>query len=531
MRRLVAALMIVAFWFGSPAPSSGADTSDVSEANLSSHVEFLADDAMAGRRTGERGDRIAENYVKAHFEQYGLKPAPGLDGYLQEFEVLECDLDREATWVAIEDGSKQTTFKVDHDVFYSLRGSRDVTVEAEVVFAGFGITAPEYGYDDYSSIDAGGKIVLVLNHEPAEKRDTKKFNGRAPSRYMNPRLKAEIAKAHGAVGVIVVNDELNGHDDLDKTLIARYGSMMKKPFIGLKGAEEPVPLFYATKAFLKELLAGTGLDLVEKQRRIDSKLQPSSQAVPGKKVIMHVELASVESRRVANVIGYLEGDDPDLAGEIIAIGAHHDHLGSDGGGKIYNGADDDASGTAGLLETARIAASKGCGRSLLFISFCGEEQGILGSTYFTSHYPLDRIKAMINMDMIGRNNMDKKDNERMFIVFASAQTPALAGLVREVAGDLSVDVRVAPYLHFRGASDHVVFHDSGIPILFYFSGYHYDYHEPTDTVDKIIPGKMRIVVEHLERMLQKMGRMSPRELVFDRSIKKEPPRDRFEKPY
>jgi hypothetical protein len=508
-----------------------ADTCNVSEKRLLSHVQFLASDELEGRELTERGDAVAERYVQAQFERAGLKPLAGFEDYRQPFTVLRSALDRENTCMVVENGAKRYTFHLDREVLYSHTGFSDLTVRAEVVFAGFGITAPEYGYDDYAGIDARDAIVLVFNHEPGETGNSDFFRGRGFTRYSNPQVKAEIARDHGAVGMIIVSDAANHREDIDEQIRRRRGSSVEKPYFGLVEHAADLPIFYATRPVSTALLAGTGIDLVKLQKDIDARMKPASKRITGRHVELTVRLKSVDRRTSANIIGILEGTDPALKDEFIVVGAHHDHEGIGADGSVYHGADDNASGTAGMLEVMQTVDRDALGRSILFVSLCGEEEGTLGAIYFVNHKPVENIRAMVNLDMIGRNNMDKDENRNMFIVFTSAQTPALANLVRAEAKSEGVDARVAPYLKFTGASDHTVFHQDGIPVIFYFSGFHDDYHTPGDTADKILPGKMALIARHLCALLPELSNLDGKELLFDRSITEEPPRDEYEKPY
>ncbi|MBI4720372.1 MAG: M28 family peptidase [Chitinivibrionia bacterium] len=509
---------------------SRADTGAVSESRLISHVRFLASGEMEGRELCERGDALAERYVQSQFERAGLKPPPGLADYRQPFTVLRSELDRENTCVVVENGAERHTFRVDREVLYSHTGFSDLAVRAEVVFAGFGITAPEYGYDDYAGMDVRGSIVLVFNHEPGETGSGEFFKGRAPTRYSNPQVKAEIARDRGAVGMIIVSDAANHAEDIDELIRRRRGSSIEKPYYGLAEHGEELPIFYATRPVSEALLEGTSIDLLNIQKGIDAGMKPASKRIPGRHVELNVRLKSVERRTAANIVGMIEGADPGLTGEFIVVAAHHDHEGVGEGGSVYCGADDNASGTAGLLETMEAVERAALGRSILFVSLCGEEKGMLGAAYFVKHPPVAHIRAAVNLDMIGRNNMNKDENKNMFMVFTSAQTPVLEKLVRAGrAGEM--DVRVAPYLRFTGASDHMVFHQEGIPVVFYFSGFHDDYHTVKDTADKILPGKMAMIVRHLCGLLPALSTVDGAELLFDRSITAEPPKDEFERPY
>lgn len=516
-------------------PFSSGSAGEVSEGNLMSHVRFLASEGLQGRRAGELGDKVAESYVQAVFEQLNLEPIPALGDYRQQLIALESTLDRDNTLLVITDETQSHYFPIDQDIFYILNRHSDLDIEAPLVFAGFGITAPEYGYDDYSGLDVEGKIALVLDNEPGDNSGGDAFRGRAPTRHSFAATKERVARKNGAVGVIVVNNAASGHPDLDVTLPRRYRREMEQPFFGVEQQDDRIPVFHATQALVGKIMDLTAVDLIEVQKRIDKNMKPASRSLPGVRARMSVRLARVEEKKTANIIAYLEGGDEALREEFIVIGAHHDHLGSLADGTIYFGADDNASGTAGLLESARLLALQTgeLGRSVLFVSFCAEELGLVGSKYFIEHLPVPRekIRLLINMDMIGRNNMDKVENSKMFIAFPSAQTPALAEILRTEAKELDIDVRVAPYVRFHGASDHVVFHDQGIPVIHYFGGFHSDYSSTEDTVYRINSGKMALVVEHLCRVAAAVCNDAAVNLEFDGSITEEPAKDSFENPY
>jgi hypothetical protein len=532
-RRMISVVMYL--WLALVLPVGSGAGREVSKRSLMSHVRFLASESLQGRRAGQPGDRVAEAYVQAVFEQLGLEPLPALGDYRQEFAALESTLERDSTFLAVTDYKEEIVFRLDRDIFYILNRHSDLQAVAPVAFVGFGITAPEYGYDDYAGFNAEGKIVIVLDKEPGAGSDGDAFRGRAPTRHSFAASKEKTARQNGAAAVIVVSGAAGDHPDFDVTLQKRYRRELEQPYFGVENGEKRIPLIYATHALVEMVRQKTGIDLVLLAKKIDANLQPISTDLSGLWATLNIKLARVEEKKAANIIGYLEGSDEALRDEFIVIGAHHDHLGSLADGTVYCGADDNASGTAGLLESARwLAMESGeLGRSVLFVSFCAEELGLIGSKYFIEHppVPLDQIRLLINMDMIGRNNMDKEENEAMFITFPSAQTPLLAQILRTEAKALNVDVRVAPYLHFHGASDHVVFHDRGIPVIHYFSGFHSDYSSPYDTVDKIISAKMALVVRHLCRVAAAVCRVETMSLEYDESITEEPEKDPFDNPY
>jgi hypothetical protein len=522
-------------WLTLALPAGSGAGQEVSERMLMSHVHFLASESLQGRRAGQPGDRIAEAYIQTVFEQLDLASLPALGSCRQEFTALESTLDRDSTLLAVTDKKEEIVFRLDRDLFYILNRHSDLSVTAPVAFAGFGITAPEYDYDDYEGFNAEGKIVIVLDNEPGAGSNGDAFRGRAPTRHSFAASKERTARRNGAAAVIVVSGTSGNQADFDVTLPKRYRRELEQPYFGVEDDEKRVPLIYATRALVEMVRQKTGIDLVALRAKIDANTQPVSTDLSGLWATLNIKLARIEEKKAANIIGYLEGSDEALRDEFIVIGAHHDHLGSLADGTVYYGADDNASGTAGLLESARWLAMEagGLGRSVLFVSFCAEELSLIGSKYFIEHppIPLDKIRLLINMDMIGRNNMDKEENGSMFIAFPSAQTPVLAQILRAEAQAMGVDVRVAPYLRFHGASDHVVFHDRGIPVIHYFSGFHSDYNSSSDTADKIIPAKMALVVSHLCRVAAAVCNDHTVNLEFDDSITEEPNKDPFDNPY
>jgi hypothetical protein len=359
------------------------------------------------------------------------------------------------------------------------------TVNAPLVFVGYGITAPDFQYDDYAHIDVKGKVVVVLRYEP--KSFEQKSGRRGNTRYAAVFSKAINAREHGAKAMILVNGQLpNGRED---KLI---------PFGRLSGPEDiGIPLVQVTNAAAEAWFKSERKSLAELQKGIDTSSQPNSFALPES---LQVSLAvNVEHTRakVANVVGYLPGK----TDEYIIIGAHYDHLGRGGSnslapdqvGQIHFGADDNASGTAGVLELARLFSRRAhegeqMKRGILFITFAGEELGLLGSSDWVNHptLPLGKAVTMINMDMIGRLRDSK------LYVGGVSTAAGFRAMVEQAAAKDSFHVEYS----FRDStsSDHTSFIAKKIPVLFFFSGLHADYHKPSDTWDKInAEGGARIV--------------------------------------
>jgi hypothetical protein len=345
-----------------------------------------------------------------------------------------------------------------------------------VVFAGYGITAPEYNYDDYAGIDVKGKFVLVLAHEPQEFDEKSIFDGKIYTDHSQYYSKAANARRHGAAGVIVLFDRINHKTSAEEL----------EAFGDTRGPTDAGILFVQVKEQTVEpWFRAAGKDLMELEKGIDADVKPRSFAFKGVEVRENIDVERVV-KTVHNVLGYLPGE----SDEYLVIGAHYDHLGLGGTyslapsltGTVHPGADDNASGTAGVIELARhFSALPKPKRGILFMTYAGEELGLLGSSFYVNHpeLPLDKAVTMINMDMIGRVRDGK-----LFIGGAGTGTT--------LRKDLDAITPRFPKLHVDysdnsgyGSSDHTEFTTKQVPVLFFFSGLHGDYHKPSDTWDKI----------------------------------------------
>ena len=438
------------------------------------HVRVLASDAMEGRGIGTKGIDAAAKYIAEEMERSGLKPG-GLDGtWFQPFEMT----------VGVAVGTNNAlsisgnTFAFDRD-WRPFAFSDSGTVDAPILFAGYGITAPENDWDDYANIDAKGKIVVVLRHEPAEKDPHSKFAGAEFTRYSEFRVKAINARVHGAVGMILVNDTL-AHPGETETL-EKIEPEGDASFAG-------VVAIHVTRATADRLLLPSGTNADRLERALIEGGKPASQDLEKSAAKITVDLAKTK-KPVKNVVGILPGVDEEMSKEAIVIGAHYDHLGFGGRdsldpdktGQVHNGADDNASGTSALLAIGRHFGQHPDGpprRTLIFIAFTAEEAGLGGSSWYVNHplWPLDKIDAMLNMDMVGRMNDHK-------LVIFGADTATEFGKVIE---DCNVDhLVVTAKGDGYGPSDQTAFYAKNIPVLFFFTGAHADYHRTTDDADKI----------------------------------------------
>lgn len=436
------------------------------------HIKYLSSPELKGRATGTPELEKAGQYLVKEFKSFHLRPVNG--EWRQPFAVtVGAELEPGNVLRFVNHGTAQA-LEMEKD-FLPMSFSSTGKLSAKLVFAGYGITAPEYNYDDYAGLDVKGKIVIVLRHEPQEFDEKSVFLGKNFTRHAQIESKATNAKMHGAAGVLFVEDVHN------------HGGAAEKfeAFGKLAGPDRAGVAFVQVRAeLIDQWIRAAGKNVKDLQEGIDKDLKPRSFPLPDD---MSVDL-DVEIRRdtktVHNIIAWLPGE----TDEYVIVGAHYDHLGFEtrfslapSSRDMHPGADDNASGTAGVLELARYFASQPKQkRGILFLCFAGEELGLLGSSWYAGHplLPLDKAVAMINMDMIGRIRDGKLylagsgtgSNFKAMIDDAVKRHPLKADL-SETAG--------------YGSSDHTSFTSKQVPVLFFFSGLHGDYHKPSDTWDKI----------------------------------------------
>jgi hypothetical protein len=429
---------------------------------------WLSDDARAGRDTDSDGGRAAAAWLAGRMKAMGLEAPEGAPGHLRPWTYRTAIVKEECLLEVVQEGGQPRPFAAEAD-WVLLGGAAKGPIEAPAVFAGYGITAPDLGYDDYKGLDCKGKVVVVLRHEPREKDPKSRWNGDRASPHSSFFAKASVAAAAGASALVVVNDPLNHEKDLLDSM--NLGSM----------GRVPLPVLHANRAFAEEILGGTGDALRALQKAIDDADAPVAARESGARVRLRIVTGD---RKADNVCGVLRGSDPVLREEWVVVGAHYDHvgLGQGGGpdpraiGQIHNGADDNASGTAAMLEVAEsFALGKARPRrSLLFLAFSGEEKGLLGSAAWVKDpaVPLDRIVAMINLDMVGRYRPGMLD------VVAAESGSTLKAAVDAAAEGLGLE-----YRHTNEGirdSDGWNFFQAKIPTVFFFTGLHGEYHRPPD---------------------------------------------------
>jgi hypothetical protein len=438
-----------------------------------SDIKTLTEDKMEGRGDGTKGLLRAEHLLESRYKSLGLVPA-GTQGFLQPFTVTTGAKLKGKNHVMYQLAESKTELKLEQD-YVPFSFSESGSAIAPLIFAGYGITADEFGYDDYAGIDVKDKIVVVLRYEPAS--FAAKTGNQGLTHHSQLITKAINARNHGARGLVLVNGKLG---DGEEDLLTHFGS--------LSGPENVGILFAQVKnSIAQNWFQAAGKSLKDVQEQINASGKPFSFAFPDHlQATLSIQIETTRAT-VNNVLAYLPG----RTDEYIILGAHYDHLGRGNSdslapsqiGQIHPGADDNASGTSGVLELARLfAPMKGqLQRGILFASFAGEELGLLGSAAWVKNptRPLDKAVAMLNMDMIGRI----KDGK---VYIGGVGTGSTFQKILEQAQNeshLKFDYSQGGY----ASSDHTSFVAQKIPVLFFFSGLHADYHKPSDTWEKINP--------------------------------------------
>ncbi|HEV8642631.1 MAG TPA: M20/M25/M40 family metallo-hydrolase [Methylomirabilota bacterium] len=496
---LLAVLIVLAFL----APASGlthAAAPTVPAPDwLIDQVRVLSAPEMEGRASGTPGADRAARHIGRVFQEAGLRPGGDTGSYLQSFQVPTGTRLGAVNALTVLDpkpaadpkpapDSKLRSLAVGRD-FIPLAVSDDGDATGEIVFVGYGITAPELHYDDYAGPDVRGKVVVAMTQEPRARDPGSPFRRPDAYHYSERRHKIINAREHGARAILLVRHPAGERDELPP----------------LRGVSQPWGILAAsvTRAVADALLAPSGKHLADLAAAIDQSLTPRSFALAGVKVRLQMSLVR-ERGTTANVVGILLGTDPNLRQEAIVIGAHYDHLGRGGEGSlapdqigvVHPGADDNASGTAAVMGLARaFAAAGGAPRTLVFVAFAGEEMGLLGSTHYVKHpaVGLDKTVLMVNLDMVGRLRDGK-----LYV----GGVDSGSGL-RQVVADAAQGLGLTPEL--RGdpfaPSDHTAFYTSGAPVLFVFTGAHGDYHRPTDTWEKLNPKGLEAVTAFAARVV------------------------------
>ena len=447
-----------------------AQNPEITAEEIKQHIGYLASDELKGRDSGSDEILKAAEYIADEFAEYGLKPAFEGD-YFQEFPFVKTIELTDNNSLTFTEKGKEISPKLWED-YITVPFSGNANVNAKLVFAGFGISATDLEYDDYAGINVKDKIVIVFRNTPEPDVPHSEFDAFSPL-----RKKASVARDKGAAAIIFMNpyDENKTSDDLVKFNFDRGGSITGFSVVSIK------------RNIIEDIFKDEGINLKDVYGKIIETKKPSSTELKNSSANISTEVKEVEATSW-NVGGILEGNDPTLKNEWIIIGAHFDHLGMGGDGSLYrgkepqihNGADDNSSGTTGVLELAeKFASVKGqLKRSIAFFTFSGEELGLLGSNYLVKNlpFPAEDAITMINMDMIGR----LKDSS--LIVYGTGTSSNWKDILNK---HNSYGFKLSFNDEGFGPSDHSSFYSMKIPVLFFFTGTHEDYHKPSDDADKI----------------------------------------------
>jgi hypothetical protein len=443
---------------------------EITTKELKSTIGYLASDSLKGRKSGTKEATMAAHYIQAHFKQAGLKMIK--NNGLQNYEIV--------TGVSLGKENKyfyNTQYGEVGKDFIPLSYSKNAFLCTKIIFVGYGlsINKDSLKWDDYKGVDVSGKWVLVLRGHPELKNNDSKFN-----EFVDQRGKALTAADKGAAGVIFVTPvEISKDDELI-------------PLKNNEGASAAtIPVINITRKLANQLLADANKGTIEELETTINKTKKPNSFLINEKLLVKTDL-QIDKQQTQNVFGIIEGNDPILKNEYIVVGAHYDHLGMGGTGSgsrmpdtvaVHHGADDNASGVAGIIELAqKLNAEKDkLKRSVIFVSFSGEELGLLGSKYFVKNLPvpIKQVKAMVNLDMIGR----LKTDEPSVVISGTGTSTESEAILNELKKTTTIPLKYSPEGY--GASDHASFYGENIPVFFLTTGAHEDYHTPFDLADRI----------------------------------------------
>ena len=536
------------------AQSAAPALDSIRQDDLKADLYFLGSDAMRGRLTNTPENLIASEWIKSRFERLGL--APAVPGYFQNYNLMTVTLGQANALEIIEGG---TASPVTHGQgFTTQRFSATGEARGPVVFAGYGISAPDLDHDDYRSADlVKGSIVLVIDHEPGERDPNSPFDGVVTSDAGGALRKAQAAQAKGATGILYVAD-VHNHPGATPGTGANFWPQQPSRLgtYSLAGWMESIriPAAQITPDLASRLVKGTGRSLEDLSKSSDAPRGATDVRLPG--VEVHISTA-VNRQPVPdrNVLAKIDGTDPRLKDEWVIVSAHFDHDGANGTA-IMNGADDDGSGTVGLLEIAEayaLAAKAGQRprRSILFAAFNSEERGLLGAWAYTLDptAPLDKIAAVLNMDMIGRNEevpppdpaaaaagrgggggrfngldpQTAESNNNAMNIIGSVRSPDLKAQVEAAnetankASRLEIKYRYDNNVsQLMRRSDQWPFIQNGVPGIWIFTGLHPDYHTVNDDPDRINYVKMEKILRLVYQMSWTIAQQDARPKLLPR---------------
>jgi hypothetical protein len=488
---------------------------------LEAHLTYLASDKLEGRATGEPGLDLAAKYLAEQAARIGLEPIDENRDYLQEYTLVKKVQDQSTSSISIrhKNGASSEVRKP----LFCLNAEHDtIDLAGEIVFAGYGIYSAKDNYNSFENIDLKDKIVLVMSRGPMDHDNDKSllqnrdWNDLSTWRYKLNALAMRMPKA-----ILMVMDPRSGYQSIDQYASGMIRYLTTSSSVRELGDQRRsmMPGMAAKILFIhmeaaEDILQSTGKTLIELQDHIDASLKPNSFLIPDTRVNIYTRYNKVE-KPIPNVAGLIKGSDPEMQKEAIVFTAHFDHLGKNRRGEIYNGADDNASGTAALIEIgeAFVKLQKDLKRSVLILWLSGEEIGLFGSKFYTYHplIPLDQTVANVNLDMIGTVRTSRDTGiiygEKVSVVgmdsisvIGGHQSVELLDIHNKsikkmrMASDFSMNSPDHPYRYYY-RSDHYNFAKNDIPVLFYSTGIHVDYHKTSDNYERINFTKLEKVTE------------------------------------
>jgi peptidase M28-like protein len=469
---------------------------------LKGHIYFLASDEMAGRDSLSPEGRIAAQYIAGFYHRAGLTAVGDNKTYFQNFPMTAGHIDRERTYLRAVTGKDATAtrdFAMGADFTLGRQGNVDAAAHAPLVFAGYGIAAPEYGYDDFKGVDVRGKVVMVLTHEPQEHDPRSRFKGRYNTVHAFNWWKPEVIRQHGAAAILIVQEKTSDRKSVRKPSGPTNGQIrVERGSHALTSPFWDLPFFTISRQVADELLKTSGKTIDQLQDAIDQDGQPHSLAVPDVVVDLRRAIKDRQVIQTRNVVAVIEGSDPRLKDEYVLVTGHYDHVGQTGP-FIYHGADDNASAVAAVIAVAEAFKASGAPpkRSLMFLIFEAEEDGLLGAFHYVDHpiVPLDKTVAVLNSDMIGRDEDDPEwnttadQNRNGVNVIGTLYNPDLRRVIdaeNQTIG-LKLDYKTDgndPEGWFS-RSDQYPFAVKHVPMVLFNTGEHPDYHTANDTWDRI----------------------------------------------
>jgi hypothetical protein len=495
---------LLAFYSIADAQKEGLVT--IGKNDLKAYMEFFASDDMAGRETGTVQNEVSALFIKSNIMRLGLKPLPGTGSYLQKMPLVSTMIQKNDTYLKIINDQGGVVFSTDSLISLA-PPSKTMDVTGNVVFAGYAFEDSASGYNDFDVINIKGKIVLVMTRTPEL---VKSGSGKRLMDFNLETKKISSLFGRQPKAILFVYDPLNGFNDGYESGLAE---LIRSSAVTIKGKEDfsvPLQLCIITQQTADLLLKPTGYSLSGMQDRIRKDGKPVSVEIKGITATVRTAVETIDVPG-SNVIGIIEGSDPVLKNECIVYSAHFDHTGISEKGEVYNGADDNASGSMALLEIAEafMNLKKKPLRTIVFAWVNGEEKGMLGSQYYTDNpvIPMEKTVANINLDMVGRSRM-ASDTGKLYGMDLAVNQPGTVTQPGEVdvytaheSSELlkimnSASLEAGIKLNDKGAnmpfgsSDHESFIAKGVPALFFNSGVHRDLHNLGDDVEKIDFDKM-----------------------------------------